>query len=59
MVKKDDPPVADEWTPDKPIPDEEGEAEAQRRHMMARRLKYLEESADGKRKKKDEKPTIW
>jgi hypothetical protein len=55
----DDPP--EQWTPDKPIPDEDGEAEAQRRHMMNRRLKFLDDEADksNKKKKPGEKPKLW
>jgi hypothetical protein len=42
----------EEWTPDKPIPDEDGETEAQRRHMLQRRLNYLNEQAEAKSKSK-------
>lgn len=47
------------WTPDQPIPEEEGETEAQRRHMLQRRLNYLNAQAEeaekkgGKKKKKE------
>jgi hypothetical protein len=51
--EKDDAPV--EWTPDQPIPDEEGETEAQRRVMLGRRVAFLNEQADGKKKKDDKK----
>lgn len=47
---KDDKPV--EWTPDQPIPDEDGETEAQRRHQLSRRMKYLDEQAEKSSKKK-------
>ena len=43
-----------EWTPDQPIPDEDGETEAQRRHMLSRRLKYLDDP-DSYKKPKEKK----
>jgi len=60
--KEEEEEKPDPWTPDKPIPDEEGEAEAQRRHMMNRRLQFLNEEAEkGSKKKKGEKPSksLW
>ena len=49
---------AEDWTPDQPIPDEEGEAEAQRRFMLDRRVKQLNEEAD-KKVKKPKKKGLW
>lgn len=61
MAKKEEEEQPEAWTPDKPIPDEDGEAEAQRRHMMNRRLKFLDDEADkgNKKKKPGEKPKLW
>jgi len=65
MAKKDDEKPDDEkekpWSPDQPIPDEEGEAEAQRRHMMNRRLQFLNDEADKGSKKKPAKAgkSLW
>ena len=50
--KKEEPKA--EWTPDQPIPDEDGETEAQRRHMLSRRLKYLDDP-DSYKKPKEKK----
>lgn len=52
MAKEKEVPADDpkEWTPDQPIPDEDGEGEAQRRHMLNRRLAYLNDEAEKKSK---------
>jgi len=49
--KPEPKPEPVEWSPDQPIPDEDGETEAQRRHMLSRRLKYLEDPDSYKPKK--------
>jgi len=56
--KPEEKPVIEPWTPDKPIPEEEGETEAQRRHMLSRRMKYLDdpEAYESEQKKKVKKP---
>jgi len=61
MPKKDEDDEPKEWTPDQPIPDEDGETEAQRRHMLNRRIAYLDEQADSKKKKtgKDKERKPW
>lgn len=59
MAKAKPEPEVDEeeqdWSPDQPIPDEDGELEAQRRHQLNRRLKYLDEEAEKKSKKPSKK----
>jgi hypothetical protein len=52
-----DPPEPD-WTPDQPIPDPEGEEEAQRRHMLQRRLDHLNKEAE-KKTKAPKKKGLW
>ena len=52
--KPEPKPEPAEWTPDQPIPDEDGETEAQRRHMLSRRLKYLDDP-DSFKKPKEKK----
>jgi hypothetical protein len=47
----DDDPY-ETWTPDQPIPDEDGELEAKRRVILERRTNYLREEAEKKKKKK-------
>lgn len=53
------------WDESMPIPDEEGEAEAQRRHQLSRRLKYLDDPDSYKKpkekkgEKKEEKSNVW
>ena len=51
--KDDDKP----WTPDQPIPDEEGETAAQRKVMLDRRIKFLSEESE-KKSKPAKKSTI-
>lgn len=40
------------WTPDQPIPDEEGEAAAKRKAVLDRRADWLKEDMSKKKKKK-------
>ena len=40
------------WTPDQPIPDEDGELEAKRRVVLERRTNFLRDEAEKKKKKK-------
>ena len=67
MAKAKEEPEGNEegdWSPDQPIPDEDGEMEAQRRHMLNRRLRFLDEEAEkkskksGKNSKGDKKPWL-
>ena len=55
---KDEPKDEPEWTPDQPIPDEEGETTAQRKVQLERRIKFLQEEADKKSKAKPKKTTL-
>ena len=64
--KPEPKPEPIEWTPDQPIPDEDGENEAQRRTMLARRMKYLDDPTSYKKpkgKKDDPEPkpkdNVW
>lgn len=47
----DDDPY-EKWTPDQPIPDEDGELEAKRRVVLERRTNWLREEAEKKKTKK-------
>jgi hypothetical protein len=42
----------EDWTPDQPIPDEEGEAAAKRKAILDQRSDYLREQSKKKKKKK-------
>lgn len=59
-VEKDEKDEKDEkpWSPDQPIPDEEGETVAQRAVMLERRKKYLLDEAE-KKKDKPKKGIGW
>lgn len=59
MAKKNEEEDPAEWTPDQPIPDEEGETEAQRRVMLGRRVAFLQEQAEGKKKDKKKAGSGW
>lgn len=63
MAKKpDDEPEPEVWTPDKPLPDEDDEAQVQRRLAADRRMAYLREQAEKGSKKpkgKGEKAPLW
>jgi hypothetical protein len=58
MAKKEEEEVKP-WTPDQPIPDEDGEAEAQRRHMLGRRVKFLDDEAEKSTKKGKKNGSGW
>lgn len=57
--EEEDEPV--EWTPDQPIPDDEGEEMAQRQHMLKRRVAFLDEQAEktSKKRKKESGSRPW
>jgi hypothetical protein len=48
----DDDDLYKDWTPDKPIPDEEGEKAARARVILDRRVEHLKEEAKKKKKSK-------
>ena len=56
---EDDDPFKD-WTPDQPIPDEEGESAAQRAAILERRKQHLlEEAKKKKSKNRRKKPNTY
>jgi hypothetical protein len=59
MAKKADEEEPKEWTPDQPIPDDEGETVVQQKFMIERRLKHLHEEADKKAKNPPKKKSGW